>query len=492
MLTVSTDASFAPDAEESHGSFIVQVGSSPIFWRSGRQGFVTLSTAEAELTEIIEGMIAGESIHVILAELFPEVPKIVKTDNLPALVILTGDGGSWRTRHLKLRAAFARQSVAAGDWAIQHTPGESMIADIGTKPLAAARLTFLKDLMGMGKLGEVEVKEEEKEKGGEKKEGKEKQDDREVTKETMRVAEATKALQLITLAASISMSRAEDGEDDADEGFSFEVIMAYTVAVVLITLLAQRIWDAAVRGVGILQGYFSAQPGSLPMDAVDEEPEPSLRDRPAFLATEDVNRRSTEGPDHQVTQRDAPLPSEAPLPPEPEQAPQPEGAPLPDQHVAEPIAAAAASDGSTVPFITLTNPPVDIMQEWDEIEREERRVRAELNSVPPGHPMLGPVDQPPAEPEPAALPFEVITTRYGSVYHARRNCRYLTAPCTGPSRLHRWCDLCRRAATQSGRVPTHGAAMCLTGWGSAAHSDPTCSRAENARTFACCTDCLGT
>ena len=206
VLTVSTDASFAPDAEESHGSFIVQVGSSPIFWRSGRQGFVTLSTAEAELTEIIEGMIAGESIHVILAELFPEVPKIVKTDNLPALVILTGDGGSWRTRHLKLRAAFARQSVAAGDWAIQHTPGESMIADIGTKPLAAARLTFLKDLMGMGKLGEVEVKEEEKEKGGEKKEGKEKQDDREVTKETMRVAEATKALQLITLAASISMS----------------------------------------------------------------------------------------------------------------------------------------------------------------------------------------------------------------------------------------------------------------------------------------------
>ena len=151
-LTVYTDASFAPGSEEFHGSFIVLLGSSPIFWRSGRQGFVTLSTAEAELTEIIEGMIAGESIHVILAELFPEVPKLVKTDNMPALAILTGDGGSWRTRHLELRAAFARQAVAAAEWAVQHVPGESMVADIGTKPLTAARLNFLKKPHGHGKV----------------------------------------------------------------------------------------------------------------------------------------------------------------------------------------------------------------------------------------------------------------------------------------------------------------------------------------------------
>ena len=37
---------------------------------------MTLSTAEAELTEIIEGMVAGESIHVILQELFPDAPKV--------------------------------------------------------------------------------------------------------------------------------------------------------------------------------------------------------------------------------------------------------------------------------------------------------------------------------------------------------------------------------------------------------------------------------
>ena len=43
---------------------------------------------------------------------------------MPALAILTGDGGSWHARHLKLRAAFARQAAAAAEWAIQHVPGE--------------------------------------------------------------------------------------------------------------------------------------------------------------------------------------------------------------------------------------------------------------------------------------------------------------------------------------------------------------------------------
>ena len=41
--------------------------------RSGRQSSITLSTAEAELNELIEGMNAGEAVSVILQELFDEV-----------------------------------------------------------------------------------------------------------------------------------------------------------------------------------------------------------------------------------------------------------------------------------------------------------------------------------------------------------------------------------------------------------------------------------
>ena len=64
-------------------------------------------------------MIAGESIYVILVERFETVSKVVKTDSLSALAILTNDGGSWRPRHLSM---YARQSVAAGDTLLCHHP----------------------------------------------------------------------------------------------------------------------------------------------------------------------------------------------------------------------------------------------------------------------------------------------------------------------------------------------------------------------------------
>lgn len=135
VLNVFTDASYAPNAEESHGCCIVMVGASPIFWKSGRQSTVTLSTAEAELNEVVEGMTAGESTAVILDELVGRLPRMAWTR-----AIDTHERGSWRTRHLRLRSAFARQSIQEGEWTIGHTPGEDMVADTGTKALTSTRL----------------------------------------------------------------------------------------------------------------------------------------------------------------------------------------------------------------------------------------------------------------------------------------------------------------------------------------------------------------
>lgn len=46
LLTVHTDAPFAPEGSNSHGAFIVSLGSTPVFWRSGKQPYLTLSSAE--------------------------------------------------------------------------------------------------------------------------------------------------------------------------------------------------------------------------------------------------------------------------------------------------------------------------------------------------------------------------------------------------------------------------------------------------------------
>ena len=58
------DASLAPSGEESDGS----VGS-PLLWKSSRQPAVSLSTAEAELNELIEALMTGATVTAILEEL---------------------------------------------------------------------------------------------------------------------------------------------------------------------------------------------------------------------------------------------------------------------------------------------------------------------------------------------------------------------------------------------------------------------------------------
>ena len=122
--------------------------------------------------------------------------------------------------------------------------------------------------MGMGKFcdpNENEVEVEEKG-GGEKITRKEeKKDDWLVNKELKRLAQTTQVLQLITLAATLSVSKAEEGEKaDADGSFSFEIIVIYTLLVIFLTLVAQRLLDVAVRGAKfvIRQCVLRAQPGS--------------------------------------------------------------------------------------------------------------------------------------------------------------------------------------------------------------------------------------
>ncbi|CAL1147447.1 unnamed protein product [Cladocopium goreaui] len=550
VLTVYTDAGFAPDAQESHGSFVVLLGTTPIFWRSGRQSYITLSTAEAELTEIVEGMIAGESIYVILAELFPVVHKLLKTDSQSALAILSNDGGNWRTRHLRLRCSFARQSILAGEWVIQHVAGEFMIADIGTKPLTAARLEFLKKLMGMGKLViKDEVKSMEVE---EKKEG-EKQDGLLTTKEKTKVAEAAQVLRLITLAASIAAVKAEEGEKEHEETYPFEVIIAYTLGIIILTLVAQRIWNAAVRGVIVVRQYVLANLGRLSMNAVRKEEEIPEGDQSESLPASNESRSTDSNDGDQV-------PPQAPLP-IPEDPPSTSEAPRPEQAINVVLQSEATQTGILPGYIAnvaqtgiFPGPESEVIQtgiipgsdsrmtqtgtfpgfndrdaqtgtipghetsalfqsqeeraaalemlrqhdatmvnyeaEWNQILREEDRVRDELTNAQPGHPILGPMNPPQAEPALPLLPFEVITTRHGTVYHNRLDCRYLTAPMTGHARLHRWCTKCRAEAAQTGRIPGHGFAVLISGREIDFHTDVTCEEAERASTFALCTACL--
>ena len=244
------DASFSPDGEESHGSYVVFANDSPLFWRSGRQTTVTLSTAESELTELVEAISAGEAVAVIVSELFQDIKKFAWSDSQSALAILVNEGGNWRTRHLRMRAAYTRQAVHSGEWGVGHLPGDRMVADIGTKALASQRIDVLKQHLGMSSIPMqpsviapatsvaalkpsviAHATSEDTRKG----------------MDGAKMSQAATALKLITLAAMISAGKSQEEEDMEEGQKELQLIMAaFAILVVLITLVAQHVWKVGV------------------------------------------------------------------------------------------------------------------------------------------------------------------------------------------------------------------------------------------------------
>eukprot|EP00435_Cladocopium_sp_Y103_P014924 s11_g3.t1 len=76
LLEAFANSSFSPQGKESHGAFLIKLCGCPVFWRSGRQPLISLSTAESEMMEAVESLVAGESVGVIAEELQGDLLKI--------------------------------------------------------------------------------------------------------------------------------------------------------------------------------------------------------------------------------------------------------------------------------------------------------------------------------------------------------------------------------------------------------------------------------
>ena len=148
-LVCFTDASYAPFGQRSFGAAVVTLEGSPVAWKAGRQSFVTLSVMEAELYAAIQGCVLLESVSSVLEEVCPgNYSKVLAIDNKSAVAMCSGGPGSQRTRHLKIRASYIRESVSEGRLTIRHTPGDLQLADLATKLQPKVRLWRLLTLWG--------------------------------------------------------------------------------------------------------------------------------------------------------------------------------------------------------------------------------------------------------------------------------------------------------------------------------------------------------
>ena len=148
-----SDASFAPTGSRSYGASVVTVNNSPIAWKAGRQGMVTLSTMEAELLEATQTAVLTEGLACLLDEFCGQrVERLLRVDNAAATSMLLGGPGSWRTRHLKVRSAHILESVESGQLRVEFVEGLRQLADLGTKSHPKARMWELLRMWGFENL----------------------------------------------------------------------------------------------------------------------------------------------------------------------------------------------------------------------------------------------------------------------------------------------------------------------------------------------------
>ena len=114
-----------------------------------QQPYVALSTCESELVASTEGMSLGQALEPLIAELTGFDLRVgLFSDNVACAAILTFPGGSWRTRHLRLRSHAIRERVDEGSLEVMHVPGPYMLGDCLTKTLPLNRLFGLLQYMG--------------------------------------------------------------------------------------------------------------------------------------------------------------------------------------------------------------------------------------------------------------------------------------------------------------------------------------------------------
>ena len=147
VLEVFADASFCPGTDKSQTGLVILWGNSPIAWLSMRQPCASLSTAEAELQSSLDGITLAYGLLPLLKELSGENQKtLLYNDNQGACAVMNMPQGTWRTRHLRLKAAWFVEQLEHAKFRTYHIPGRFMLGDLCTKSLQGVRV---RELLGM-------------------------------------------------------------------------------------------------------------------------------------------------------------------------------------------------------------------------------------------------------------------------------------------------------------------------------------------------------
>lgn len=145
-----------PTDRKSVTGYVFQLNQSSICWASRKQTAISLSSMEAEYVALSEACKELVWLRRLLEEIGVKQngPTTVYEDNTSCIEFVGVDRQSRRSKHIDTRIFYARNLCEQGVVSVQYCSSESMMADVLTKPLGAAKQRRFAEMLGLVNSGQ--------------------------------------------------------------------------------------------------------------------------------------------------------------------------------------------------------------------------------------------------------------------------------------------------------------------------------------------------
>ena len=162
ILRIASDASFAEDMQQRKSTTgIIAMYGGPIDFCCRKQSTVALSTTEAEVNAMTEGVRMGIYLRTLIhdIEAAPLPPTFFDEDNQAAIAVVVGRTGTKsRTKHYDIKVRFLQEHMTGDNrkFELVYCSTSNMIADFLTKNLPTPAFVALTNQVMRGSVGETE------------------------------------------------------------------------------------------------------------------------------------------------------------------------------------------------------------------------------------------------------------------------------------------------------------------------------------------------
>jgi hypothetical protein len=148
-----TDSDYLGDLTErrSTSSFVFNIGSAPISWRSQLQDEVAQSSSEAEYRSLTEGALEAMWIKNVFSEIGTPLsrPIVLYVNNQSSIRMAENPILYKRTKHIEKSCPLIRDHIKKGRVVLKFVRSHQQIADILTKPLNKVRFHEIRANLGL-------------------------------------------------------------------------------------------------------------------------------------------------------------------------------------------------------------------------------------------------------------------------------------------------------------------------------------------------------